>query len=85
MAGHTEQVALEMRDVFQLLEDALENAGWTEIIMPTNDGLFTWKKGRFPNYIAIHQNDGMVVVYRDGNYARYTAEEWNAIKSNLSA
>lgn len=84
MAGDLEHEMLELREVFQLLDEALQDTGWAQIIMPTDGGLFTWNSGQFPNYIAIHQADGAVHVHHEGKYAQYTAEEWEAIKFKLT-
>ena len=49
----------------------------------TDHGLFTWKHGRFPDRFVVQQQDGTVVVYRDGVHSRYTTEQWEVLKAKL--
>jgi hypothetical protein len=72
-----------VREVFQLLEDALLSAGWNDIVMATDHGLFTWKLGRFPDRFVIQRQDGSVVLYRGGIYQRYSSEQWEAVRATF--
>ncbi len=83
MANDIEIQMLGVREVFQLMEDALLNAGLDELVLATDHGLFTWKQGRFPDRFVVQQRDGTVVVYCDGMHNRYTTEEWEVLKAKL--
>ena len=83
MANDIEIQMLGVREVFQLMEDALLNAGLDELVLATDHGLFTWKQGHFPDRFVVQQQDGTVVVRRDGMHSRYTTEEWEVLKAKL--
>jgi hypothetical protein len=83
MENDIEIQMLGVREVFQLVEDALLNAGLDELVVATDHGLFTWKHGRFPDRFVVQQQDGTVVVYRDGVHSRYTTEQWEVLKAKL--
>ena len=83
MADDTEIQMLGVREVFQLVEDALRNAGWADVVVATEHGLFTWKQGLFPDRMVIHQQDGTVLVQEGGAHSRYAAEEWRSLKASL--
>ena len=78
-----EEIEFGVREVFKLLEDALLSAGWNDIVMATDHGLFTWKVGRFPDRFVIQRQDGSVVLYRGGTYQRYSSEQWEALRDTF--